>query len=111
MSKDNSALVFLAGLGVGVAATLLFAPASGSELRSRLRNGAGKTGDYLKQQANSMMEPLEDAVAAGKRAFNETVSNAMSGLNAASDVFDKSKDLAHQAGKTIEKGGKRLQEA
>ncbi len=115
MSKDNSLLVFFAGLGVGVAATLLFAPASGSELRSRLRNGAGKTGDYLKQQANSIMEPLEDAVTAGKQAFNETVSNAMSNLNAAGDVIDqsidKSKDLAHQAGKTLEKGGKRLQNA
>ena len=80
MSKDNSVFVFFAGLGVGVAGTLLFAPASGREVRLRLRNGAGKTGDYLKQQANSVMEPLEDAVAAGKRAFDETVSNAKSTL-------------------------------
>ena len=130
MSKDDRLLIFFAGLGVGVAGTLLFAPASGSELRSRLRNGAGKTGEYLKTQAAALKGPLEEVYAQGKQVFNETVSKGNDALgnlkdkvkdkiddasdkaqDAAGDVIDKSRDLAHQAGKTMEKGGKRLQDA
>ena len=95
-------------------------------MRSRLRNGAGKTGEYLKNQASALKGPLEEVYAQGKQVLNQTVSkgnDAMSNLkdkiddasdkakDAAGNVIDKSKDLAHQAGKTMEKGGKRLQDA
>jgi len=70
LTNDNRLMVFFAGIGLGVAGTLLFAPASGKETRSRIRSGASKTGDYLKQQANTAVEQ-------GKQAFQETVSKGL----------------------------------
>jgi gas vesicle protein len=66
LTNDNRLMVFFAGIGLGVAGTLLLAPASGKETRSRIRSG----GDYLKQQANTAVEQ-------GKQAFQETVSKGL----------------------------------
>ena len=130
MSKDNSLMMFFAGVGIGVAGTLLLAPSSGREMRSRIRGSANRGGDYLRQQADSWKSSVDDAVAAGQQAFHESVSKGADSVSnlkdkvkdkiddaserakdTADNAIDKTRELAHQAGKSMEKGGKRLQDA
>lgn len=90
--EDNSKLsYFFLGLGVGVAAGILFAPKSGSETREYLVTKADEGRDYLKRQSSALRESATDlyergrdavgrqrdqlsaAVEAGTRAYRETV--------------------------------------
>lgn len=50
MKSQNLLIGALAGLVAGVAIGLLIAPASGSETRQKLADGAGSLGDNLKQR-------------------------------------------------------------
>lgn len=50
---------FLLGLGVGVAAGILFAPRSGEETRALLADRAGDGADYLKGRAQDSTEYLK----------------------------------------------------
>ena len=95
MEDSNKFSYFLLGLGIGVAAGLLFAPQSGEETRGILRSKADEGKDYLRNrgedlrgQAEEMVdrgrsalqrqkEQLSAAVDAGKRAYRETVTEAV----------------------------------
>ena len=100
MAQDNSTLIFLAGLGVGVVGTLLFAPWSGEESRTLLKNNAGKARDYLKDKSAALADVAKDKV---------EVAGATAKV-AQDKAKDKSKDFAHAAGEAMQGGGKRLQE-
>ena len=47
---------FLAGLGIGVAGAILFAPKKGDEVRQQLQDAAGKGRDALKKRAQQATE-------------------------------------------------------
>lgn len=130
MAKDDRMLMFLAGFGIGAAAAVLLAPQAGGELRARLSENAGRAGDYLKDRADSLNNSVGDVLAQGKRTWSEVqekgrdamsdwkdkakdkIDDAADASKKATDkVADKSKDLAHDAGKKMEQGGKRLQDA
>ena len=82
---------FLLGLGVGVGLGMLFAPKSGAETRTYLRERAGEGGDYLRQRSSDLREnagqwvergkeaigrqrdTISDAVQAGKQAYREAI--------------------------------------
>ena len=51
MEEKNGFGYFLLGLGIGVAAGLLWAPRSGEETRALLADKAGEGADYLKSRA------------------------------------------------------------
>jgi len=99
---------FLLGLGLGVAAGVLWAPRPGQETRQLLADKAGEGADYLKQRTEESKEYLRQrsgdlkesasdlyekgrqtvsrhkdtlnaAVEAGKQAYRETVSDAPGG--------------------------------
>jgi len=127
--RDDRLIWFLAGLGLGAAGAVLAAPSSGRETRARLRSGAEAAGGYVKQRADALSESGAELVAQGTQAWNDTVSkgkDAVTGLKeklkgsiddgsvaaklAADKVVEKSKDFAHEAGRSMERGGKRLQE-
>ena len=92
MEDDNKFSYFFLGLGVGVAAGLLFAPKSGPETREMLRSKADEGKEYLKKrtyevrdQATEVIdrgkstvlrqrENLAAAVEAGKQAYRDAVS-------------------------------------
>ena len=89
----NGLSAFLLGLGVGVGLGMLFAPKSGEETRTLIKNKAGEGTDFLKQQSTVLKdsasqwvdkgrdalsrqrETLADAVEAGKQAYRDTVSS------------------------------------
>ena len=94
MEDDSKLGYFFLGLGVGVAAGLLFAPSSGEETRKLIRDRAADSGDYLKRQTTDIKssaadlldkskdtlskhrESLVSAVEAGKQAYRESVTGA-----------------------------------
>jgi gas vesicle protein len=92
MEDDSKFSYFFLGLGLGVAAGLLFAPKSGPETRDLLRSKADEGKEYLKRRSNEVRDQAADvlerskstvsrqrdnlvaAVEAGKQAYREAVS-------------------------------------
>lgn len=126
----NHLAVFLTGVGVGAAAALLLVPEAGEKLGRRLRNKARETSDYVRGGAEALRNSADDLLAQGKEAWTnaQTQGNVAMGdlrektkdqLNdaaktakkAAAETGDRARDLAHTVGKTMEEGGKRLQNA
>jgi len=91
MEDDNKLSFFFLGLGLGVAAGILFAPKAGSETRELIKNKTNESADYLRRQSgqirdaagdlvdrgrtvlNRQKDTLNDAMEAGKQAYRETV--------------------------------------
>ena len=90
MTSTDRTAMFLAGMGIGFAGAVLFAPHAGNETRRRIKNGASDAADQL----NGLFEKGKSSVSSLK-----------------DKAVDKSRDLAHQVGKKIEEAGKRVQEA
>ncbi len=67
MDDDNKFSYFFLGLGLGVAAGLLFAPKSGPETRDLLRSKADEGKEYLKRRTQ------RDAGPGGRRVGTEQV--------------------------------------
>ena len=67
MADDsNSILWFLAGLGVGAAVGVLYAPRSGSEMRETLRSKADEGREFVSQRARKAREQATDLVDRGE---------------------------------------------
>ncbi len=60
MDDDNKFSYFFLGLGLGVAAGLLFAPKSGPETRDLLRSKADEGKEYLKRRTNEVRDQASD---------------------------------------------------
>lgn len=97
MEEDNKFSYFFLGLGLGVAAGLLFAPKTGNETRELLLSKADEGKEYLKRRSTELVDTATDAiekgksavtrqrdhlnaaVEAGKQAYREAVSTAPAG--------------------------------
>ncbi len=91
MEDDKKFSYFFLGLGIGVAAGILFAPKSGAETRELLREKADEGKDYVKRRSEDLKgsatdlldkskqaiarqkEQLAAAVEAGRTAYREKV--------------------------------------
>jgi len=82
MEDNNKISYFFLGLGLGVAAGMLFAPQSGEETRVLLKSKADEGRDLLKQRADALCDQATDAVQRGK----ETVSRHRENLTSAMDA-------------------------
>src|ERR1700704_2166296 len=77
MEERNGFGYFLLGLGIGVAAGILWAPRSGEETRQLLADRAGDSADYLRSRAQD---------------GSDYVKNRTDDLKqTASDIYDKSR--------------------
>ena len=88
--SDNSKVVvaLLAGIAVGAAIGILFAPESGSQTRNRLSGALKDLGDSIKDLASEGMDELHDT--------GERVAGAVkSKVKRAQDRFD---EAGNQAG-------------
>lgn len=90
-------LWFLAGLGIGAAVGILYAPKSGGELRQQLREVAEDGGNQVKERArqareqagnwadkgrdylNQQKEQIRSAYEAGRQAYREATGEAVEG--------------------------------
>ena len=66
MEDDSKLSYFFLGLGLGVAAGVLFAPKSGAETRAFLRDKAEEGADYVKRTSSDLRDQATDAVERGK---------------------------------------------
>ncbi len=110
---------FSAGVGVGIAATVLLVPEAGTQSRGRIRGAAHRAGGVLRGSASNLGDAARDvqnershAISALKVKAKEKIDNAAEATKKAMDqTAYKAKNLTHRAGKTITEGGKRLQNA
>src|SRR5689334_10338266 len=62
MEEDNKFSYFFLGLGLGVAAGLLFAPKSGEETRRLIGSKADEGREYLKQRTTDLKDTANEAM-------------------------------------------------
>src|SRR5213079_33489 len=82
MDDDNKVSYFFLGLGLGVAAGVLFAPKSGSETRDFLLSKANESADLAKRRAQELREQATETIERGK----STVQRHKESLSAAVDA-------------------------
>jgi gas vesicle protein len=83
MSRDNGRawVTFTVGVGIGVAAALLFAPKPGQQLRDEIGEGASDRIDQIRNKAtrvgrkaqglaDRVAQQVHEAATAGENAFN-----------------------------------------
>jgi gas vesicle protein len=68
---SNSFVWFLAGLGLGAVAGVLYAPRSGSETRDVLRARAEEGRDYMRSRARDARNQASDWVDRGRDVVNQ----------------------------------------
>jgi gas vesicle protein len=91
--EGNSVLWFLAGLGLGAVAGVLYAPRPGNETREALRSRAEEGREYVRNRAreardqagqwvdrgrevlNQQKEQFRSAYEAGRQAYHETTTS------------------------------------
>jgi gas vesicle protein len=69
--SSNSFLWFLAGLGIGAAVGVLYAPRSGSETREALRARAEEGREYMRERAREAREQANEWVDRGREVVNQ----------------------------------------
>lgn len=67
---------FLAGLGVGAAVGVLFAPKAGVETRDDLCQGARESGEFFRQKSRAAADQVSNLVDVSKDRVNEYVDKA-----------------------------------
>jgi gas vesicle protein len=98
VDDSKSLSYFLLGLGIGVAAGIMFAPQAGSETRGTIRRKAVEGGDALRRRTEELRDSagnlvdrgrdlvtrqrqqFSSAVDVGKQAYRDTIDQAQSGL-------------------------------
>jgi len=70
-SNSNSFLWFLAGLGVGAVAGILYAPRSGDETRDVIRTKAEEGRERLRNHANRARNQASEMVDRGRDVLNQ----------------------------------------
>ncbi len=93
MEEKSGFGYFLLGLGIGVAAGLLWAPRSGEETRALLADKAGEGADYLKSRAQDSTEYLKNRAQDGTDYLKQRSDDLKS---SASDLLEKGKTTVSQ---------------
>jgi gas vesicle protein len=87
MDDDNKFSYFFLGLGLGVAAGLLFAPKSGPETRDLLRSKADEGKEYLKKRSNEVVDQATDALERGKSTVARQRDNLVAAVEAGKQAY------------------------
>jgi hypothetical protein len=112
MAQQNGLPIFMAGIGIGIAAALVLMD---GDLRSRIGKAMGNGSQRV---TGALADPAaawkrgENAMSDVKDKLKDKIDDAADATKKVVDkVVDKSKDAAHKAGEHLERGGKRLQDA
>jgi len=87
MEDGNKMSYFFLGLGLGVAAGVLFAPKSGAETRELLRSKAEELPDLAKRQADDLREKATETLVRGKSAIQRHKENLSAAVEAGKQAY------------------------
>ena len=82
---------FLAGLGVGAAGALLYAPASGGETRERIRDTASSGSQAIRDRANTLKQQATDVVDGGAQVVDRAKREVTDAVNAGRQAFTEAR--------------------
>jgi|SRR6185369_8473993 gas vesicle protein len=85
----NSFLWFLAGVGIGAAVGVLYAPRSGSETREVLRSKADEGREYVRERANKAREQANEWVDRGREVVNQQKEQFRSAYEAGRQAYQE----------------------
>ena len=84
---SSGVLWFLAGLGIGAAVAILYAPQSGNETREILMAKAEEGRDYVKKRAREAREQAEQWATRGKEVINSQKEQLRSAVEAGRQAY------------------------
>jgi len=87
MEDDNKFSYFFLGLGLGVAAGLLFAPKSGPETRELLRSKADEGKEYLRRRTVELKDSASDVIDRGKSTVSRHRDNLAAAVEAGRQAY------------------------
>jgi gas vesicle protein len=87
MDDDNKFSYFFLGLGLGVAAGLLFAPKSGPETRDLLMAKADEGKEYLKKRSTELQDQASDVLERGKSTVTRQRDNLVAAVEAGKQAY------------------------
>ena len=87
MDDDSKLSYFFLGLGLGVAAGVLFAPKSGSETRDFLLSKANESADLAKRRAEEARDAATDAITRGKSTVRRHKDNLAAAVEAGKQAY------------------------
>jgi gas vesicle protein len=87
MEDDSKLSYFFLGLGLGVAAGVLFAPKSGAETRDFLRNRAEEGADYVKRRSVDLKETAAETVERSKQHLQRHKDNLAAAVEAGRSAY------------------------
>jgi len=87
MEDDNKFSYFFLGLGLGVAAGLLFAPKSGPETRDLIRSKADEGKEYLRRRSNEVRDQAVDAFERSKSNVARQRDNLVAAVEAGKQAY------------------------
>lgn len=91
----NSFLWFLAGLGIGAAVGVLYAPRSGTETREAIRAKADEGREYMKERAKQAREQASEWAERGREVVSQQKDQFRSAYEAGRQAYqDTTKDTA-----------------
>ena len=88
---------FLLGLGIGVAAGILWAPRSGEETRQFLADKAGESADYLRDRAQEGTEYVRQRTEDAKQSASELYEKGRSTVARQKDTLAAAVEAGKQA--------------
>lgn len=83
----NGILWFLAGLGVGAALGVLYAPKAGQETRDAILSAAEEGTDTVRERARHYREQAEEAVGRGREYVNQQADQIRSAFEAGRQAY------------------------
>ncbi len=94
----NVLIAFGLGALVGAAAAVLFAPASGSETRKRIRDFTGDALDKAGEYVGDVKGKVSGSFQKGKEAINDRRNMIKSAIDAGKDAYSKEKERVEREG-------------
>lgn len=87
--SSNSFLWFLAGLGFGAIAGILYAPRAGNETREALRSKAEEGREFMRERARQAREQAQGWADRGREAINQQKEQFRSAYEAGRQAYQE----------------------
>ena len=97
----NSFLWFLAGLGIGAIAGVLYAPRSGAETREVLRSKAEEGREFVRNRAQQARQQAEEWIGRGRDVLNQQKDQFRSAYEAGKQAYRETTTPEADTSKTL----------